>query len=380
LTRPEQLAAALERIDPSERELLLLSLKRRVPDEALARVYQVEPQELPRRRAEAIEHLADELQVQRGEELGSVLKALLEPGTWGVAELTKPGKKLVDPVVERIARRDPEAVAAAERHAPHVALALAGIAIAALVGSAGVVGATQFSDDDSSGEGSPTADHGERQFVPAKGGPPAAPFRSEPDSVSCYSIAYVTRPATLYREPGGPKLIEIPARTKWGSPRVLGVVRRRGEWLGVQAPELRNGELAWLPASRARVGCVHWSLHTDLSRRVLYVRKDGHTVRKFRVAIGSRRHPTPKGRFSVTDKLKVTDEGSPYGCCVVALSGHQTCLPSSWPGGDQLGVHATTDRASIGKRVSLGCMRTDPGHARWLLETIPLGAPIFIRS
>jgi hypothetical protein len=36
--RPEQLAAALDRLDPRDRELLTLSLGRRVPDESLARV------------------------------------------------------------------------------------------------------------------------------------------------------------------------------------------------------------------------------------------------------------------------------------------------------------------------------------------------------
>ncbi len=79
---PEQLAGALERLDPRERELLALSLRRRVPDDALARVYDVDPHEVARRRAGAIERLADELGAQRGEDLGAVLQALLDEGTW----------------------------------------------------------------------------------------------------------------------------------------------------------------------------------------------------------------------------------------------------------------------------------------------------------
>src|SRR5215210_1210175 len=84
---PEQLADALERLDPRERELLALSLRRRVPDEALARVYDVDSQEVARRRAGAIERLADELGAQRGEDLGAVLQALLDEGAWSAAEL-----------------------------------------------------------------------------------------------------------------------------------------------------------------------------------------------------------------------------------------------------------------------------------------------------
>ena len=64
--------------------------------------------------------------------------------------------------------------------------------------------------------------------------------------------------------------------------------------------------------------------------------------------------------------------------CVLALSGHQVDLPPDWPGGDRLAVHATRDVSSIGKPVSLGCMRTQSKQARWLIDTIPLGSPIFI--
>ena len=82
---PKQLAEALDRLDPRDRELLSLSLRRRVPDEALAEVFGVENAEIARRRARAIERLADEMDLQRGEELGAVLKALLEPDTWSEA-------------------------------------------------------------------------------------------------------------------------------------------------------------------------------------------------------------------------------------------------------------------------------------------------------
>ena len=86
MIQPEQLAAALERLDPRDRELLALSLRRRVPDEALGRLYDCEPAEVARRRTGAIERLADDLGVKRGEDLGAVLKALLEPETWTAVE------------------------------------------------------------------------------------------------------------------------------------------------------------------------------------------------------------------------------------------------------------------------------------------------------
>jgi hypothetical protein len=254
------------------------------------------------------------------------------------------------------------------------------VGAAALVGAAAIMAAVQLGDGGSGGKPGAAGDDGTRNFVPAEGGPLAAPFASDPKTTSCYSTAYVRRSTVLFREPGGEPRLRITPRTEWNSPRVLGVVGQRGDWLGVQASELRNGEVAWIPRERARVDCVRWSLHADLSKRELFVRKDGHTVRRMRIAIGGPGHGTPEGRFSVTDKLKVADSESPYGCCVLALSGHQTHLPEDWPGGDRLAVHATADLASIGKPVSLGCMRVRSGEASWLIETIPLGAPIFIRS
>ena len=43
-------------------------------------------------------------------------------------------------------------------------------------------------------------------------------------------------------------------------------------------------------------------------------------------------------------------------------------------------MHATKELSSIGKPASLGCMRITSVQARWLIKTIPLGAPVFVRA
>jgi hypothetical protein len=455
---PEQLAGALARLDPRERELLALSLRRRVPDEALARVYDIVPQEVARRRAAAIERLADELGAQRGEDLGAVLQALLDEGSWSASELSANGEGQLapaeggvdeaeperagaepehaeaksghadaqpgnaeatperapapeaepatdgtpvlaeepvpvvpvssEPVLEMLAARDgvrgPAAVASpgavGSPRGRLVAAVLGSFAAAVIGGAAAFVGLSEWGDEGATSTAAEEPSEGTKHFVPQLGGPFEAPFPSEPQPVECYSTAFAAGRTTLYDEPGGRVRIRLPARTEWGSPRIFGVVRHRGDWVAVQAPELRNGELAWLPANRARVDCVRWSMHVDLSRRRLSVERNGDTVRRFEIAVGRKGNPTPLGRFSVTDKLRVTDPGSPYGCCVLALTGHQTRLPASWPGGDRLAVHATRELSSIGKAASLGCMRVTSSQARWLIKTIPLGAPMFVRA
>jgi L,D-transpeptidase catalytic domain len=381
---PEQLTAALVRLDPRDWEVLDLSLRRRVPDEALADVLDVDEREVARRRAAAIEKLADDIGVQRGYDLGLVLKALLDVGTWEAAEAQgAPSAPVAKPPPPEAAPEEEEEEASEPAPAPvpsggvHRFLVPAVATVAALVAAGGAAAVVlNGSSDDHAG----SAGSGPRAFTPQKGGALAVPFPSDPNVSFRYLTAYVRRPTVLYSSPGGRRRLKISARTEWGSPRVLSVVQQSGRWLGVTVSELPNGEVGWLPERGARLGGVTWSIHVDVSKRRLKVRRNGHVVRSTKVAVGSSEHPTPTGRFAVTDRLKVHDGASPYGCCVLALTGHQRDLPPDWPGGDRLAIHATTDEGSIGHPVSLGCMRLQSSEGRWLIKTIPIGTPVFIHS
>jgi len=101
-------------------------------------------------------------------------------------------------------------------------------------------------------------------------------------------------------------------------------------------------------------------------------------LRRIRVAIGRPGSPTPVGRFAVTDKLPGARFSSAYGCCILALSGHQTKLPVGWSGGDRLAIHATNDPQDIGERVSAGCVRGLDIDLRYLMHVVPLGTAVVI--
>ena len=390
----EQLVAALEELAPQDRELLELSLRRRVPDEALATLFEVDEGEVARRRAAAIDRLSSSLDLQRGEDLGHVLKALLEQSTWAEVGAHSGGGRPKGTSSEPASNGEPKPVLALLADRPDTAEAgsqpkprrwLGPAALA--LGLVAILGAGAVALSLSSGESSGNNDGDDpeqRTFepnAPAKGEGQREPFASGSARPLGQNLtASVRGRAVIYSKPGGGKKRILPARTKFDTPRVFGVVRRQGDWLAVQAPELKNGQVGWLRAGDAKLGDTPWTLHADLSRKRIEVRKDGRPVRAFPVAIGNPGNPTPKGRFSVTDKLKVTDASSPYGCCVLALSGHQVDLPPDWPGGDRLAVHATRDVSSIGKPVSLGCMRARSEQARWLINTIPLGSPIYVSA
>lgn len=411
----EQLADALSALDARDREVLDYSLRRRVPDEDLSSVFGVEPSEVARMRAGAVERLSAELGVQRGEDLGHMLKLLLETPTWDLlpaaaappppparapdAEAPAAGHPPVgaqqheppapqsepdttdarEPVLGMLADR-PEGESDDSRRRTGRRRLIAGFAVAlAVLAPAGMVAALTGSDGDDPPASSASGASGTKAFTPQP--EIADPFPTDAQVANRYPVARVRKTVRLLDAPGGRFKVKIGPKTEFGSVRILSVVKRRGEWLAVLLPELDNGEIAWIHQKQvSSFGTVAWAIHVDLSRRVLVLRRDGKKVRTVRIGIGRATNPTPKGRYAVTDKLKVTEAGSPYGCCVLALTGHQTKLPPGWPGGDRLAVHATRDLSGLGKRVSLGCMRTDPRDTRWMLKRIPLGAPVFVRG
>jgi hypothetical protein len=197
-----------------------------------------------------------------------------------------------------------------------------------------------------------------------------------------HRMAVVDGSLPLRARPNGPVLARAGASTEFGRRRVLSVAARRGPWLGVVATELPNGQLAWVnrrnPALHLRR--TAYSLHADLSGRWLELRKRGRRIRRLTVAVGRPGSETPTGRFAVTDKLDGSAYGPYYGCCVLALNGHQPNLPPGWSGGDRLAIHGTDSPGTIGAAASAGCLRARDADLQVLMRRVPLGTPVFIRG
>ena len=191
--------------------------------------------------------------------------------------------------------------------------------------------------------------------------------------------ARLLRRVLLRESPGGRGVRVLGKRTGYGSPRVLAVVARRGDWLGVLSQYLPNSRAGWIPASAALLLHQPYRLDVDRSSRTLVVRRDGRVRRRMTVAVGRPGNMTPTGRFAVTDLLLIDRRGGPYGCCALALTGRQPDVPQGWSGGDRLAIHGTSDDGSVGGAVSGGCMRARERDIRWLLARVPLGAIVRVR-
>jgi hypothetical protein len=194
-----------------------------------------------------------------------------------------------------------------------------------------------------------------------------------------YAIAHPTGSRVdLHSSPDGDVIARLGARTEFGSPRTFFVARARGDWIGVITPKLPNGKLGWLQRDSDQISLsdTSYSIHVDLSAKILEVRDGDDVIHRARVSIGRAGHRTPVGLYSVTDALAGRGLGPWYGCCALATSGHQRSLPPGWVGGDRIAIHGTP--GPVGGAVSTGCLRTANTDMVVLFAEIPLGAPVFI--
>jgi lipoprotein-anchoring transpeptidase ErfK/SrfK len=232
----------------------------------------------------------------------------------------------------------------------------------------------------------------ERAAVPRAAPAPSPPL--EPLPVSAKPAAPRTPPTyaiiavhpghsvALRSAPGGAVVGTLGDRTDFGSPQELFVAARRGNWLGVTSSTLPNGAVGWVDAHNGSISehSTDVSLVVGLSRRMLELRIGDRVAARVRVGVGHAGSSTPTGRFAVTDKLRGARYGAYYGCCILALSGHQTSTPAGWQGGDRLAIHGTDDPATIGAAASAGCLHARDRDLMLLMRRAPLGTPVFIHD
>ena len=186
-------------------------------------------------------------------------------------------------------------------------------------------------------------------------------------------IAVVRREIVVRSAPNGPVLARVLPRTEFGSQQTLAVTRATRVGFSVISTTVPNGRTGWIARSGLRLRRTRISLEVDLSKQLLRVREGGRVVRRIRVGIGAPGTRTPIGRFAITDKLNGAAYSPVYGCCILALSGHQTNLPRGWTGGDRLAIHG----GPLGA-VSTGCLHAPTAALRYLMRSVPLGAQILI--
>jgi lipoprotein-anchoring transpeptidase ErfK/SrfK len=172
----------------------------------------------------------------------------------------------------------------------------------------------------------------------------------------------------------GRELERVGWRTQFGSPQTFSVTRLLpGRHYRVL---LDDGRTGWIRPARGTftLSRTRVSLDVDLSTRLLRVHRGNRVTRSVRVGIGAPGTPTPVGRFAVTDELDGAAFSPVYGCCILALSAHQTHLPAGWTGGNLIAIHGGPTAGAI----SNGCLHAATADLHYLMRAVPLGTLVVV--
>jgi lipoprotein-anchoring transpeptidase ErfK/SrfK len=212
--------------------------------------------------------------------------------------------------------------------------------------------------------------------------PAPAPEPREPSRASTLRppLAFHVRRRTMLRtSPDGPMVARIRTKTEFKSPTILAVAARKPGWVLVRTSLARH-HVGWLPVSAGALFSQPRTIVIDLSRKSLTVFHRGKLTDRYKVAIGTKATPTPRGKFAVTDRLRTGDPSSDYGCCILALNAHQPKIAQGWGGGDRVAIHATTHTWTLGKEISHGCVRASNAALRQLMRHVRIGTPVTIHG
>ncbi|HEY7707067.1 MAG TPA: L,D-transpeptidase family protein [Gaiellaceae bacterium] len=124
-------------------------------------------------------------------------------------------------------------------------------------------------------------------------------------------------------------------------------------------------------------------VHRGSNRLSLF---DGPTlVRRFGVATGAAKYPTPLGSYSIATKQMnpwwIPPPDSDWAKDAKPIPpGPGNPLGTRWMGltAPLVGIHGTPDAASIGYSASHGCIRMRVPEAEWLFNRVEVGTPVLI--
>jgi lipoprotein-anchoring transpeptidase ErfK/SrfK len=118
--------------------------------------------------------------------------------------------------------------------------------------------------------------------------------------------------------------------------------------------------------------------------RKLYLYRRMSFVRRFSIAVGMPRYPTPTGRFSVVNKIRHPTWNPPDSDWAAGLGpvppGPSNPLGTRWIGlsAPGIGIHGTPQPWTIGTAASHGCIRMYIRQVEWLFERVSIGTTVFI--
>jgi lipoprotein-anchoring transpeptidase ErfK/SrfK len=110
---------------------------------------------------------------------------------------------------------------------------------------------------------------------------------------------------------------------------------------------------------------IPFTIQISVSTKRLILKREGQVVKEYPIAVGKIVTATPVGDFVIVNREP--NPGGPFGVMWLSLSKLH------------YGIHGTNNPASIGKAVSLGCIRMYNNDVLELASMVPNGTRVFIR-
>lgn len=164
-----------------------------------------------------------------------------------------------------------------------------------------------------------------------------------------------------------------------GTPSVFLVLQRRSDMAEVLLPVRPAGSTGWVRLSDVTLTQHRWRIVVELSAYRLTVFQGPNVVRVETIGVGTGGTPTPGGRWYTTELLQPPKPDGPYGTYAFGLSGFTGTEDGPAGAFGQLGLHGTNDPSTLGRNVSLGCIRMSNEAISALATQLPLGVPVEVR-
>lgn len=189
------------------------------------------------------------------------------------------------------------------------------------------------------------------------------------------------RRLAVYKSPIARRpMLRLGRRDFRGTQRAFLVRSMWQDWVRVYLPTRPNGSLGWVKRSAVKLYRNRYRVVISLRSHKLQLWKERKLVASYRVAVGTRSTPTPRGMFYVVELLKPRSPHGAYGPYSFGLSAHSNVLKRFAGGDGRVGLHGTNQPGLIGSDISHGCIRLKNAPVRRLARILPLGTPIYVRS
>lgn len=201
----------------------------------------------------------------------------------------------------------------------------------------------------------------------------------ESDRVGLVLVAEATGPSvTVFDEPGGSVTHTLANPIPSGGPLVFLVDELGAEgWHRVLLPVRPNGATGWIRETEISLSRHNYRLLVELEAFRLTAFDRDEEFFEATVGVAADNTPTPGGRYYITELIQPEAPDSVYGVFAYGLSGYSEVLEEFAGGPGQLGIHGTNDPATIGTKVSNGCIRLRNEDVSLLVaEGLPLGTPV----